>query len=1099
MSRLVLGLDIGESSLGGALLRLNDDDELEEILWANSRVFSGVIDPQKKVTLNSQRRGHRGQRKTIERRVRRRRRVENALVRAGLLPTQEKERDIVLGRSGAKLDPKYLNPYKIRARALDGPLEPFEIGRALQHLLQRRGFRSNRKAKLADLLGPKSEFRGDEELQAWIRDTKESNDAEDGQEEIESETDSKVKEDEPEAGSDADSDDPTKTLKAIESLKGKWERSGLPTIGAYLNKELAEGKKVRKRNRLSREWLEDEFEAIWDAQAKYHPHLLTEGAKSNLRISFEQRPLKAFRILLPKRGWLGTESERKHELRMTKACAILGPCKPVARRGHWVSQRFRIMETLRNLRLQIGNEVRPLTKEEYVPLADKMQSQGSMSWPRVRKEIGVGSGAKFTIETSEGSLKKLLGNSTEIKLKAILGPKWNDSLALPADVERDQREFMQDIETCDDPLKLFKMLQRPKPPTEKHPGNRIFPLTKRQAFDLLRESFSSQTTNYSVRAMRTLHKDMLAGKMPHEAKDDAVKAERPEGALERLPTPPALRNPRVHRALQEVRKVVNALIDKHGLPAEVRIELARELKENKPEREAHSKAIRANEKLNKDAEDWWRKQPGLNGHEVTRKDKLKHRLWDQQKTVCPYCLLCIGATDLLNDTADIDHVLPLTKGGDDAFSNKVLAHRHCNAEKGDRLPWEVWGHDKQAWLDRRAVIQAAGNRALLRRFDMEQVPENFIARQLADTRYITTEAVKYLEQLKGVKIWPTNGGATGFLRRTWELNGLLPKLETKKKISEEEKNRLDHRHHALDALVVAMTNPKRYRAALVAFRGRREGRDQAKARFYRPPVQKIMEVISHAQTSHALNKGILGPLHDASFYGRLERSGEGVYVRRIGVAELIKADVRRPDFEETRKNIAERVYDRDLRRALLDRLSQGDWVEAFKTPPLRLLDGKGNLMLVDTVRVKHPKRSDDSTINIDHPGDKDRRDRYVAPESNHHAEVIRLANGKLTHRVVRMIDAARAMRGNSSPYGLAVLPGEELVLCLGSDEIVEYDGEPMKVASIAMACVFLRGPNDTRSSNDTDPMPISGDPKLSKFGSKLVSDPLGNLSPYDGP
>src|SRR3546814_9170555 len=40
-----------------------------------------------------------------------------------------------------------LDPYDLRKRGLDERLEPHEIGRALFHLNQRRGFKSNRKAE----------------------------------------------------------------------------------------------------------------------------------------------------------------------------------------------------------------------------------------------------------------------------------------------------------------------------------------------------------------------------------------------------------------------------------------------------------------------------------------------------------------------------------------------------------------------------------------------------------------------------------------------------------------------------------------------------------------------------------------------------------------------------------------------------------------------------------------------------------------------------------------------------------------------------------------------------------------------------------------
>lgn len=1130
MSRLVLGLDLGEASVGGALLEVNDDDEILKVLWANSRVFSGVVDEKSKITLNAKRRGFRGQRRTIDRRAKRRRNVERALTIIGLLPEDAVERDRVLGRWSPKKEGRLLNPYEIRSRAIGEQVELFEIGRALQHILQRRGFRSNRKAKLADLIAPGSPFAGDEELRQWVRETDESVD-------VDEETDTMSAQI---AGTDARSasqvvdgnesdvalqvdvgDDPRKTLDAINALKERWERSGLSTIGRYLH-SLPEGQKKRKVNRLSREWLEDEFDRIWDFQSQFYPDILTTANKSLVRSAFEQRPLKPFRVLLPKRGYVAGVSSNE-ALRQFRACSLLGSAKPVARRGHWVSHRYRILETLRNLRLVVGDDVRELTPEEFVPLADELQSTPFLTWPKIRERLRVGRAGRFTIEGSKGSPNGIQGNTTEIALKKVFGEKWRADLHLTKDVEHAQLDFMQDIETYfGDPIHLFKLLQKPK---SKH--NPLYPLSKRQAFDVLCESFSTSTTNLSIQAMRRLHKDMLNGLLPHEAKDLQRAELQPEGKCEELPPPPPLRNPRVHRALTELRKVVNALIKKYGMPDLIRLELATELKETKADRDRVSKLTSDNKKLNKQAEEWFRAQPGQAGSQVSRKDKIKYRLWLQQREICPYCLENIGSTDLLNDTADIDHVLPIRRSGDDSISNKVLAHRACNARKGDRLPAEVWKPGTKEAKDRLAVIKKTGNRALLRKFQMEEVDDDFVARQLQDTRYITKEAVKYLKQLKmaGIEwgddkltVWPTNGQATGFLRRVWELNDLLPPLLTKKEVKAIEeanengdgaeaeeikrKNRNDHRHHAIDAIVVALTNPKRFKAAVEAYRGPKEHRPKSKANLYKPDKALIRTVINKAITSHAVNKGIRGALHDGSYYGRKELNGTILYVRRISVKELLKPDAKRPKLEETRKQIEERVYDPDLKRALLQRLSMGDWEEAFGSGNVQILNGRGQKMQVATVRVRHPKRSDDSTINIDIPGEKDSSHRYVAPESNHHAEIIRSPKGRLVHRVVTMIDAARALRsredGKGSPYGLKVRSGETLLMCISKDESIEFNDQPMRVASTTSDCIWLRPPNDARTANEHESLRIRGD-SLAKLGRKLSASPLGELTPTDAP
>lgn len=1106
MSRLVLGLDLGEASVGGALLKVNDEDEILEVLWANSRVFSGVVDEKSKITLNAKRRGFRGQRHTIDRRAKRRRNVERALTSIGLLPEDDVERGRVLGRWSPKKGSRFLNPYEIRSRAIAEQVELFELGRALQHILQRRGFRSNRKAKLADLIAPGSPFADDEELRQWVLDTDESIDVEDTAVEETKQPDNSNED-------EANSDDPLKTLEAIKSLQKKLEKSGLDTIGAYLAAELKEERRVRRVNRLSRQWLEEEFDKIWDFQSQFYPGVLTPENKRRLQDEFKQRPLKPFRTVLPKRGYIGGIS--REALRQMRACSLLGVAKPVARRGHWVAHRYRILETLRNLRLAEGDEVRELTAEEYIPLAYELQSTYKLKWSEIRQRIGVGRAGKFTIEGLKGSPDGIQGNLTEIAFKEILGDRWDNALKLKKEVERAQLDLMQDIEThYGDPVRLFRLLQK-----SKATPHTLYPLTKRQAFEVLCQAFSTSTTNLSILAMRRLHAAMLEGAQPHKAKEEAQAEIQQKASLNELPPPPPIRNPRVHRALTELRKVVNALIKKYGMPDLIRLELATELKETKKDREAASKRNRENKKLNDEATDWYRRQPGRTGSAVGRKDIWKYRLWKQQRETCPYCLGIIGAGELLADTVDIDHVLPIQRSGDDSFSNKVLAHRRCNADKGDALPIEKWPRDSKEFRDRLAVIKRTKNRGLIRKFQQDEVGDDFVARQLQDTRYITKEAVKYLEQLDmagipwgegRLTVWPTNGQATGFLRHVWELNDILPPLLTKKELEAVEeqrkkgdegaaqqiqrKNRNDHRHHALDAIVVALTNPKRFKAAVGAYRGPREHRPQIKAKLYKPDKALIRSALNRAITSHAVNKGIRGPLHDASYYGRKELNGAVLYVRRISVKELLKPDAKKPKIEQTRKQIEERVYDPDLKRALLQRLSMGDWAEAFSHPPVKLLDGKGSSFLLETVRVNHGL-TDLSMLHLPEMPS------YVKPNSNHHGEIVRTASGKLELRGVRMVDAANVVRHGGTPYGLSLREGDELLQTVAIGEIIELQGSPRRVSGVTEGAnpeVKFRDPNDARTGSEPGLRRAKSQDDLAAITSKMVSDPLGELSPFDG-
>jgi CRISPR-associated endonuclease Csn1 len=136
----LLGLTVGVASLGWAALSLDENNDPCGILAAGVRVFptgtTGDIESGRDASRNKQRRESRLRRVHLRRRRQRLDRLYAALVRHGLArPSARRERHIVLEQDKA-------DPYELRTRALDEKLAPYELGRVLYHLTQRRGFRS---------------------------------------------------------------------------------------------------------------------------------------------------------------------------------------------------------------------------------------------------------------------------------------------------------------------------------------------------------------------------------------------------------------------------------------------------------------------------------------------------------------------------------------------------------------------------------------------------------------------------------------------------------------------------------------------------------------------------------------------------------------------------------------------------------------------------------------------------------------------------------------------------------------------------------------------------------------------------------------------
>ena len=203
------------------------------------------------------------------------------------------------------------------------------------------------------------------------------------------------------AGDDADDTKATSAReKTVQTLKHEGK-----TIGAWL---AGRGPHERKRGEhATREIVADEFDRIWLP-------LVPEPFRSSVRDAiFFQRPV----------FWrLNT----------------LGECRfvPGARlcpKGSWLSQQRRMLEKLNNLSLAGGNQ-RRLDEEERQAILAKLQTQGSMTWPGVRRalaplyrargETGEEKRLKFNLE--EGGERKLLGNAVEAKLADIFGNDWPD-------------------------------------------------------------------------------------------------------------------------------------------------------------------------------------------------------------------------------------------------------------------------------------------------------------------------------------------------------------------------------------------------------------------------------------------------------------------------------------------------------------------------------------------------------------------------------------------------------------------------------------------------------------------------------------------------
>jgi len=311
-----------------------------------------------------------------------------------------------------------------------------------------------------------------------------------------------------------------------------------------------------------------------------------------------------------------------------------------------------------------------------------------------------------------------------------------------------------------------------------------------------------------------------------------------------------LRNPIVAQLANETMQVIKAIWKQYKFSPEeleIRVELARDLKNSAAEREKIWNGQRKNKTINDKAKEKLQE----NGIAITDENILKYRLYEQQKFMSPYTKKkIIPFSKLFDDKEyDIDHIIPKSRYYDDSFSNKVICEKYINEEKSNRTAWEYISQQNSKYRNENGELEIVSANEFLshlndnyfgkkkRNLLAEKIPSNPVERQLKDTQYISVAIKSELAKIVGSdNVKTSTGEVTDFLRSRWGLRKLFMELtesrfkqmelwdldengnpKTKwvnRYVDENNKNqyeiknwskRYDHRHHSIDALVVALT------------------------------------------------------------------------------------------------------------------------------------------------------------------------------------------------------------------------------------------------------------------------------------------------------
>lgn len=952
--------DLGTNSLGFAVWRTGADvsgfygpDAPMALLCSGVRLFKDGRNPKDQQSLAAMRRVPKQARKRRDRFVLRRTDLMRTLINAGLMPQAESKRK----------DLEDNDPYELRAGALDRALTLHEIGRVIFHLNQRRGFKSNRKTDRKDA----------------------------------------------DKGKIATASQRLRETLQVQKCRTFGEFLWLRHRGRSLNpKKIRDPDRQPTRIRLeghgakalyqfypTRDLIQDEFNKIWDAQAEHHSEILDKSLRDQIAtIVFRQRDLKPPKI--------GKCTFVPGEERLPKALPSVEARELYERLAH-----LRISES--------AMAERALTPRERDALASVLLTEAKFPFTKMRKALKLGSGAKINFEQAgEKEMKGCLSGKCLAKINHF-GPLWRNLSW------QDKDAFVQKLLDEPDETILIAGLQQDYALNEAA-ARECASIPLADGYSRLGATANAaildalQNERAANGGLLTYDKAVIVAGQYHnppwhhsDERDGELFARLPYYGelLQRHVMPGSMEekdreddaaywgrimNPTVHIGLNQLRRVINSLVERFGAPDQIVVELARDLKQNTEQKENDKKKNAENRTANE------RRTQQLSelSHHDNGENRARLKLFEEQQragdgvALCPFSLKPIGITQLFTSEIEVEHLLPRSRTLDDSPANKMLCFREMNRIKRGKTPFEAFGL-RPNWPDILANVEKlpANKRWRFKADAIDKFEKDggFLARQLNETKYLSRLAKAYLSKICDPdQIYVTPGTLTGLLRGKWGLNGLLS--------DDNRKNRTDHRHHAIDAIVIgAMTRSLLQSLAREA--GRAEGAEFNAAIGKIPwPFEEFREAVRVSLdkliVSHKPEHGKSGALHEDTAYGFIldpaEAKDIGNLVRRKPLVDLTPGEVdsvRDPVLRRALQNAVSAFRDAKGKVAKENEKAFASALANFAAAPLP--DGK-------TIRRIRVAKADESVETI-----ADRRTgqpyKAVAPGENHHIDIVQLRDG----------------------------------------------------------------------------------------------------------
>lgn len=775
----ILGLDLGSSSIGWAVVDLDAKDK--RIISMGSRIIPLTTDDETQftkgqaITKNADRTAMRTTRKTYDRYQMRRTNLKDILSSVGIVPSE-----IV----------KPIDLWMLRSKAVTDKIGLNDLGRVLLHINQKRGYKSGKE----------------------------------------------------------DFNDGAKS-KYVQSVNENYKYlvTNHLTLGQYFYSELLKDGSFRIKDRVyPRIAYISEFDAIISKQREYYPEIITDSFVKKIKDEtiFYQRRLKSCKHLVSI-----CEFEKKEYTKKDGSTIITGP--KVTPKSSPVAQLCKVWEFVNTITItnKVGDQLY-ISPEQKKVIAEYLLHNVRIKVTDLQKLLGISKKDGWWIDKTIS--QRNVGDTTSVKIAEALGGKYTELLKMDIIIDEVPDIATGEIRlTVSESIKtepLFRLWHTMYSISDEEELRNALTkkfgitdddvLNKLSRIDFVKEGYAGKSTS----AIRKILPHLMQGYVYSDAcalagynhSNSTTKEENLQRTLKSKLDPIVkgeMRQPIVEKILNQTVNVVNSLLEQYGSFDEIRVELARELKQSREERENTTKNIAKNEKDNNIAA-----QKVLEyKFTPTRNRILKMKLWEETQHLCIYCGQPVSASEFLSGIdVEKEHIIPRSLLFDNSSNNVTCACRKCNQEKGNQTAFDFMKSKGDAAFDDYSSRVAAlyeGHHISKAKYNklmmpQESIPTDFIERQLRETQYVSKKALELLRTIC-YNVCATSGSVTDFLRHTWGWDEILHNLhfdqykevgltETKEiasngnvKTVERIKGwskRMDHRHHAIDALTIACTS-----------------------------------------------------------------------------------------------------------------------------------------------------------------------------------------------------------------------------------------------------------------------------------------------------